>query len=202
MDEIIERRNLQPPFSVCGTRKPDRLSFFHWDLNLSLFYDHLNPNLYLTFKDANGKVLGPVCYRGTIRTVGLKAEMGTRFQMGVLTPPPSGIPKMNTIPSEIRLDSQGYDFGVSLSGFGVVYSRFVMAKDDPLQGCFLTYTGVGNALGFTKVIGKHGCFQRLPYLYKGTWGGKERAVVLFWVLLYGTIWAAVITASLYSETRS
>jgi hypothetical protein len=44
------------PLRVVGTRKAGKHRFFSWDANLAFIRDFLNPDLFLTFEDANGKV--------------------------------------------------------------------------------------------------------------------------------------------------
>lgn len=82
-----------------GTRKPREKWFWAWDANLSyLFYDRINPYLYLTYQDKNGQIIGPIRYRvlcllmpdssryhSELRGFGVKLECAFRAQFGRLS---------------------------------------------------------------------------------------------------------------------
>eukprot|EP01129_Flabellula_baltica_P000720 TRINITY_DN10683_c0_g1_i1.p1 TRINITY_DN10683_c0_g1~~TRINITY_DN10683_c0_g1_i1.p1 ORF type:complete len:270 (+),score=62.89 TRINITY_DN10683_c0_g1_i1:179-988(+) len=142
------------PVRVIGTRKPNKLLFWAWDLNLSLFRDILNPNLYLTFRDSTGKIIGPIKYTSQIKSYGIKPEAGIRFQFGRLSKEIMHY-EFEKIPTDLDV-AKGFD--ATLPGAPVTFS-FSNFRLDDLKYARLNYFGVTFAsFGYTHVTS--GKFER------------------------------------------
>lgn len=44
----------------------------------------MNPDIFLTFIDSKGEIIGPVAFRGNLVSIGPKIELGIRFRIGSL----------------------------------------------------------------------------------------------------------------------
>jgi|EP00670_Eutreptiella_braarudii_P003850 hypothetical protein len=207
-------KHLKPPFKVVGTRKPGNFRFLSWDPNISLFRDHLNQHLYITFEDAEGTVFGPVCYRADITTWGAKFEVGIRYKAGYLMKHTKEWPVFDRIPETLKVSS-GYDGGFTLAAIGLTMSKFDFVDSDTpgVKNMFVRYYGWGNAMGLTMITGSKpdklstdhitNEYRRLPYLFKSSWEPKEQAIVvaghciylLLWFFYIGEVLMTIITGT-------
>lgn len=70
--------NAVAPFTLVGTQREGKWSFWYGTLRLACIVDYLRPPLSLTFKDATGKLI-TVSYCGAASAYGLKFESGFRL---------------------------------------------------------------------------------------------------------------------------
>eukprot|EP01126_Amoeba_proteus_P044442 TRINITY_DN4939_c0_g2_i3.p1 TRINITY_DN4939_c0_g2~~TRINITY_DN4939_c0_g2_i3.p1 ORF type:complete len:230 (-),score=38.28 TRINITY_DN4939_c0_g2_i3:217-906(-) len=184
IDEI--EKTLSFPVTVIGTRKPHRTWFFAWDLNFAFIRDFLNPHFFLTFEDAKGKVVGPVCYRGNVVSWGPKFELSTRNMWGSASSL-QGL-KFDNIPKSFDVSGGGFDGGFSY----FVFSRFRVGPG------VVNYFGFSNVYGFSIVVGG-GSFQRLPYLFHPSWGFKQWLFILAWNSVWFALCFVLFLAALKDE---
>lgn len=148
------QKSLAFPIKIIGTRKPKENWFWAWDGNCSwIFADRLNPYLYLTFQDKEGRVVGPIRYHSELNGVGLKLEWALRAQFGRL----SGYEavEFDSIPLKFTIE-KGFD-GVFGAFFAFNYSR-VRFKDQ-FSPVLLQYFGYSTIGGYGGVSLKSGLFE-------------------------------------------
>jgi len=179
MNSSIEEieKTLHYPVRIIGTRKPWSHKFFSWDFNFAFFRDFLNPDIFITFMDAEGKVVGPVAYRGRLNSYGPKFELGFRLRRGNIRELMER--EFNRIPTKIYV-SRGLDFGLSFVGIGFSFT-FLEIPDSSYFPARASFVGVGNAFGISRV--KAGYFERLPYLFKPRWEEKEKAIFYCYIAI-------------------
>jgi len=146
----------------------------------------MHPNLYLTFKDKDGTIVGPICYSADLSSFGPKIEMGPRFRFGLLT---TGWRKLQykEIPKRLRIES-GWDAGVSCAFLGLVVTKLKLAE---LEGVTLWYFGWGTACGYTHIT--NGKFKRNPWLYKSEWSPKRRFCLVWMALFSLFVWWLILS---------
>jgi hypothetical protein len=202
-------KTIQYPVKIIGTRKAGRSWFYSWDLNIAFMRDYLNPDFFLTFEDAAGKVqCTPISVTYSCRSLALwhteeTLSPGVSRQNLVLVNGLVGLIlmyqtlshssltlflqnlKFDQLPKSFAV-TRGFDGGCAVMGTGIAYSNFTLTGSHLEHGLKLQYLGTGNVFGLTKV--GEGQFVRLPYLFKPKWGPKELILYLsptfFWILMW------------------
>jgi len=198
LDEL--EKTVKFPITIIGTRKPNSFNFWAWDSNLSgICFDTLNPYLFLTFKDATGKIIGPVRYNSRLRSWGIKLEFSLfRVQFGNLRLGTNSV-TYNTIPRELHVFS-GWDNIIPSAGVASIsYTPLTIPpsgkkedtkttdQDKIAEMMKLTYFSMTQfGAGSTKIT--NGFFEAEPEIVSAglsNWAEKLGIGVL---LLIGILW--------------
>eukprot|EP00761_Pharyngomonas_kirbyi_P000305 gb/GECH01000305.1/.p1 GENE.gb/GECH01000305.1/~~gb/GECH01000305.1/.p1 ORF type:complete len:308 (+),score=63.30 gb/GECH01000305.1/:1-924(+) len=142
-------KKLKGPIEISGKRW-----WFSADPNVSLVRDILNPSIFFTFRDSEGKYLDKVKYTSSIETWGIKPEIGIRNQVGFI---PSKTQELNLkeIPDTLTLKG-GYDINF---GFLHLTRSTIQELGVPFY-MFGTVVLPGIGFGFTRV--SRGKLQLVP----------------------------------------
>jgi len=139
------------PFKVIGLRSVKSTAFVSYDWNPFTWNilpvgSKISPKLYVTFEDAQGKVVGPVCYEGQVPMQGVKFEFGPRVGLTwVKTLPKTDF---DYIPTEFKVRA-AFDAAFAIGGFGPIYSHYLLFTEEDLQGFVVKQLSTGTALGLS-----------------------------------------------------